>query len=49
MMENLHEFVDGNIATLHVLMQEKRKYQMLLEEGRLNLNAMTLETDNFQK
>lgn len=48
-MGNLHEFVDANIATLQVLMQEKRKLHMIIEEGRLTLSAANLETDNYTR
>ena len=49
MMGNLHEFVDANIATLHVLMQEKRKLHMIIEEARLALSAASLEKDNYTR
>ena len=48
-MGNLHEFVDANIATLHVLMQEKRKFNLLIEESRLKLQSTRVETENYTK
>ena len=34
-MGSLNEFVDANIATIQILMQEKRKKQILIEEKRI--------------
>ena len=46
-MGPMNEFVDANIATLQVLMQEKRKLFMLIEEQHVNLTATHNETYNF--
>lgn len=48
-MGSLNDFLDGNIATLHVLVAEKRKYHMLLEEAKLTLQTAYLETDNYTR
>lgn len=44
-MGQMNEFVDANIATLQVLMQEKRKLLMRIEEQKLNFRTVINETD----
>ena len=46
-MGSLNDFVDANIATLNILMKEKSKLQMLIEEGRLTIHTIKQETDNY--
>ena len=46
-MGTMNDFVDANIATLNILMQEKSKLQMLLEEGKVSLYSMRQEQDNY--
>lgn len=47
-MGSLNEFVDANIATLQMLMHEKRKLQMLIEEGKMAHSTVCQERDNFE-
>lgn len=46
-MGTMNDFVDANIATLNILMQEKSKLQMLLEEGKMSLYQMKQEQENY--
>lgn len=46
-MGSLNDFVDANIATLHMLMQEKRKLQLMIEEAKINLSSVYQETENY--
>jgi hypothetical protein len=46
-MGSMNDFVDANIATLNLLMQEKSKLHMLLEEGRVSSHSIRQETENY--
>jgi hypothetical protein len=48
-MSSQNDFLDGNIATLHLLVSEKRKWHMLLEEARLTLQTASLEIENYSR
>ena len=46
-MSPLNEYYDANIAVLHMLMQEKRKQQMLIEERHVVMTATLNEKENY--
>ena len=47
-MGSLNEFVDANIATLHMLMQEKSKILMYIEEKKIERSSALQETVNYK-
>lgn len=46
-MGTLNDYVDANIATLQMLVQEKRKLHMLIEERKIMFNATLNEMHNY--
>jgi hypothetical protein len=47
-MGSLNEYVDANVATLHLLMHQKRKLHMMIEERKIALQATLNEMQNYQ-
>jgi hypothetical protein len=46
-MGSLNDYVDANIATLQLLVQQKRKLLMLIEERKIAHQATLNEIQNF--
>ena len=46
-MSNVTDYVDANIAMLQMLMQQKRKIKICIEERKIAFNATLNEIHNY--